>query len=172
MRCRPAGRRGHPAEHPVRVPVQVVRLGHAIEQHFDVGPRGRILGHDVESGPEDPALVAVRLALLRPVEEAAFRIDGDAHGVLSAILAVLLRGTGLDVDGQIRTGGAAAHHAQALAVAPVEPAALSVERDLLAGDELPDRHDDRDRCRRGSRARCSRRSPEVFTVADGAHECV
>src|SRR5437016_6196935 len=82
-------------------------------------------GRNLHVRAEDPALLGVVRALLRPVELAAFDVHGDADAPLRRIrpgagIALARVDEGLDV-GAIEVG---AHHAHPLPIAPVELFAL------------------------------------------------
>src|SRR5262249_11884392 len=122
-----------PIENAVRhIELEVDRLRQLIEQHLDVGTVRRILAlRDVDIGAEDTALAAVVRAFLRPVDFAKLWIDGDSNAPPGLIATVLVAAAGPDQRFNLRAVEVRAHHAHALAVAPIELAAVLIEVDLL-----------------------------------------
>ncbi|KAK7981215.1 hypothetical protein PG989_013672 [Apiospora arundinis] len=104
-----------------------------------LGPR-----RDVHRGAEDSAGAALGGALLAPVEAAAALVDGDADTVPRGVGAVLVGRARGHQDLGVGAVEVAAHDLHALAVGPVELAALAGEGDLLGGPgaDLELGHDD------------------------------
>ena len=77
---------------------------------------------------------------MRPVDFPELRIDGDSDAPPGLIAPVLVAAAGLDQRFDLRAVEVRAHHAHALAVAPIELAAVLIEVDLFrrVGDALRD----------------------------------
>src|SRR5207237_4908195 len=86
---------------------------------------------DVDVGAEDAAQARVVRAFLRPVDFAKLRIDGDSDAPPGLIALVLVAAAGLDQRFDLRAVEVRAHHAHALAVAPIELARVLLEMDLF-----------------------------------------
>src|SRR5262249_51139090 len=86
------------------------------------------------------AQAAIVWALLRPVEVPAHGIDGDPDAPPGLILPFIVAAAGLDQHFDLRAVEVRAHHAHALAVAPVELATVLIEVELFrcVGDALRD----------------------------------
>ena len=133
-----------PIEDAVRqIELEVDGFRQLIEQHLDVGAVGRALAFgNVDVGAEDTAQAGVVRAFLRPIDFPKFRIDGDSNAPPRLIATVLVAAAGLDQRFDLRTVEVRAHHAHALAVAPIELAALLIEVDLFRRVRDPLRNDD------------------------------
>src|SRR6185312_4652092 len=120
---------------PVALDFEIDRLGQAVPQHLDVGAvGGRLSGRDLQARAEDPALPAVRRALLRPVQVAAGGVDHDADALLQpAVVAGVYHQVG-----QAGPVDADPAHPAALPVAPVQRPG-TVGHQLLAGGDRPGR---------------------------------
>src|SRR5262249_7412426 len=92
---------------------------------------GALALRDVDIGAEDTTQAGVVRAFLRPVEFLKLRIDGDSDAPPGLIAPVLLAAAGLDQRFHLRAVEVRAHHAHALAVAPIELARVLLEMDLL-----------------------------------------
>ena len=68
---------------------------------------------------------------MRPVDFPKLRIDGDADAPPGLIAPILVAAAGLDQRFDLRAVEVRAHHPHALAVAPIEFAAVLIEVDLL-----------------------------------------
>ena len=102
--------------------LEVDWLGEVGQEALDVGPvsGGLVAGH-VGAGAEDAAFERLGGALLRPVEELVGRVDGDADGPvgLVGLGGAVVPVACLDEGFEGAAVEAAAHDAQALAVAEV-----------------------------------------------------
>src|SRR5262252_1116210 len=122
-----------PVEDTVRqIELEVDGFRQMIEQHLDVGAvrRGLTL-RDLDVGAEDAAQPALRCAFLSPVDFTKLRIDGDADAPAGFIEPVLVATAAFDERFDLRAVEIGAHHAHALAVAPIELAVLLIEVKLL-----------------------------------------
>ena len=101
----------------------------------------RALGN-VDVGAEDTTLAAVARAFLRPIDLLKLRIGGDADAPPGLIALIFVAATGLDQCLDLRAIKVRAHHAHALAVAPIKLAIVLIEVDLLrrVGNALWDDH--------------------------------
>ena len=72
---------------------------------------------------QDAAQPAIVRAFLRPVDFPALRIDGDSDAPFGLVAPVRVAAAGLDQRFDVRAVEIRAHHAHALAVAPIELAA-------------------------------------------------
>ncbi len=79
---------------------------------------------------------------LRPVDLLELRIGGDADAPARLIALIVVAATGLDQYFNLRAVEIRAHHAHALAVAPIKLATVLIEVDLLrrVGDALRNDH--------------------------------
>src|SRR5262249_13689676 len=131
-----------PVEDAVRqIELEVDRFRQMIEQHLYVGAVRRAFAlWDVDVGTEDSAQAAVIGAFLCPVEFTKLRIDGDADAPAVLIFSVVVAAAGFDQRFDLRAVEIRAHHAHALAVAPIELAVRLIEMELFrcVGDALWD----------------------------------
>ena len=74
---------------------------------------------------------ALGRAFLRPVDFPELRIDGDSDAPPGLIAPILVAAAGLDQRFDVRAVEVRAHHPHALAVAPIEFAAVLIEVDLF-----------------------------------------
>src|SRR5579859_3790275 len=112
--------------------LQIDGLRQAVEQHLDVRAVRRALARGrLDVGAKDPAAAAFVGALLGPVELAPRRIDGDADAPLGLVALVGVGIARFDEGFELGAVEVAAHHAHALAVAPVELASDLIEVELL-----------------------------------------
>src|SRR5262249_50230773 len=90
----------------------------------------------------ETAQPTLRRAFLRPVEFSTLWIDGDPDAPPRLIAPVLIAAAGLDHRFDLRSVAVRAHHAHALAVAPIKIAACFLEMELLRRmrDALRDDH--------------------------------
>src|SRR5262249_14001853 len=112
-----------------------------VEEDVEGGAVGRALAvGELDIGAADAAQSALRRAFLRPVDFTKLRIDGDADAPPRLIASVVVAAAGLDQRFDLRAVEVRAHHAHALAVAPIEPAAVFIEVELFrrVGDTLWD----------------------------------
>src|SRR5207237_9080664 len=101
-------------------------------QHLDVEAVRRTLTLlNVDVGAEYTAEAGVVRAFLRPVDFPELRVDGDSDAPPGRIATFLVAAAGLDQGFDLRPVEVRAHHAHALAVAPIELAAVLIEVDLL-----------------------------------------
>src|SRR5262249_33070129 len=115
-----------------------------IEQQLDVrAVRWGLALRDLDVGAEDTAHSAFRRAFLRPVDFTKLRIDGDADAPAGFIELVLVAAAAFDQRFDLRAVEICAHHAHALAIAPIELAVRLIEvhlfrcvRDALRDDDL------------------------------------
>jgi hypothetical protein len=115
-----------------QIELEVDRLRQAIEQHLDVGAvHGGLALRNLDVGAEDAALLTIVWAFLRPVDFLELRIDGDADAPAILITRMLVAAAGLDQRFDLRAVEIGAHHAHALAIAPVELAARLIEVKLF-----------------------------------------
>src|SRR5262249_12409340 len=126
-----------------QIELEVDRLRQLVEQHLDVGAvRWALALRDIDVGAAEKAPSAFGWAFLRPVDFAKLRIDGDSDAVPRLIAPVLIAAAGLDQRFDLRAVEVRAHHAHALAVAPVELAAFLLEVHLFRRVGAAWRHDD------------------------------
>src|SRR4029450_14066249 len=103
-----------------------------IEQHLDVGAVRRTLAlRDADVGAEDAPQAGVVGTFLRPVNFAKLRVDGDADTPPGLIAPVLVATAGLDQGFDLRAVEIRAHHAHALAVAPITLAVLLIDCEMF-----------------------------------------
>ena len=97
---------------------------------------------NIDVGAAETAQSALGRAFLRPVDFPKLRIDGNSDAPPGLIAPVLVAAAGLDQRFDLRAVEVRAHHAHALAVAPIELAVFLIEMDLFrrVGDAL--RNDD------------------------------
>src|SRR5262249_4945846 len=122
-----------PVEHAIlQIELEVDRFRQPVEQHLDVGAvRGALaLGH-VDVGAADTAQSALRRAFLRPVDFPTLPINADSDAPPGLIASVLVAAAGLDQRFDLRSVEIRAHHAHALAVAPIKLTVLLIEMELL-----------------------------------------
>src|SRR5262245_65053525 len=81
-------------------------------------------------------------ALLRPVELFAHGVDGDADAPPVLIASIGIAAASLNQRLDLRAVEIDAHHAHALAVAPIELAVRLIEMDLLWCERTAGRDDD------------------------------
>src|SRR5262249_35043041 len=104
----------------------------------------RLALRNLDVGAEQASLARLARALLRPVELAAFDVDGNAHAMFRLVrpgsrVALTCVNERLDV----RTVEVRAHHAHALAVAPVELPGRLLNLKLFGRERAARRNDGR-----------------------------
>ncbi len=111
---------------------EVDGLRQSVEEHLDVGAVRRAFAlRDLDVGAQDAAQAGVVRPLLRPVDLAARPVDGDTDAPSGLVAHVRLAGAAPDQRLDVRAVEVRAHHAHALAVAPVELPAHPIELELL-----------------------------------------
>src|SRR5580698_3380648 len=120
------------------IELQIDRFRQPFEQYLDIGPVRRCAsaGH-INARAKDAPVPGVIRTLLGPVHLAANRIDGDPDTPVRWIAAIALALARLDECLDLRAIEVGTHHAHALAVRPVELAALLLEMKLLRGEGAP-----------------------------------
>src|SRR5262249_47666954 len=115
-----------------QIELEVDGLRQSVEKQLDVGAvRWPLALRYVEVRAADATESSVVRAFLRPVDLPEFWVDGDPDAPSHLIAHVVVAAAGLDQRFDVRTVEVRAHHAHALAVAPIELAAVLVEMDLL-----------------------------------------
>src|SRR6185295_17166918 len=122
-----------PIEDAVRqIELEVDGFRQLIEQHFDVGAVRWVLAvGNVNVCAAETAQSTFRRAFLRPVDFPKLRINGDSDAPPGLIAPILVAAAGLDQRFDLRAVEVRAHHPHALAVAPIELAAVLLEVDLF-----------------------------------------
>src|SRR6202040_2398118 len=82
-------------------------------------------------GAAETASSGLRRTFLGPVDFPELRIDGDSDAPQGLIAPILVAAAGLDQRFDVRAVEVRAHHPHALAVAPIEFAAVLIEVDLF-----------------------------------------
>src|SRR5258707_2369323 len=124
-----------PVENTVlEVEFEIDWLRQTVVEDLDVGPgRCSLAGGNFDIGAEEAAEPGVIRAFLRPVDMPEFRVDRQPDAPSRLIPAIGFAATGFDQRLQLRAVEIAAHDAHALAVAPIELAALLIENNLFRG---------------------------------------
>src|SRR6185369_1895873 len=114
------------------VELEIDRLRQSVVEDLNVGPvRSSLAGGNLEIGAGDAAEPGIVWAFLAPVEVPEFRIDRQPDAPSRRIPAIDFAAPRLDERLQLRAIEIATHDAHALAIAPIELAALLIEDDLL-----------------------------------------
>src|SRR5262249_38028356 len=128
-----------------RIDVDVDRFRQGVIKQLDILPRrSRLARRDFDVGAEQATLARLGLALLRPVDLAAFDIDGNAHAMLRRVRPwprVAL--AGIDERLDVRTVEVATHHTHAFSVAPVQLSGGLFDLELLWRERTARRNDGR-----------------------------
>src|ERR1700722_7455064 len=132
-----------PIEHPVgEIKIQVDGLGKILKEQFNIRAICRSLpswGLDIRA--EDAAFTGVIRALLSPIELASVDINGNSRAPVSCVQTFRLRMAGLNQRFNLGTIQIAAHYTHALAIGPIQLAALLIELNLLRCKRASGRND-------------------------------